>query len=103
MLDSITRTVVPLIVGHLLAWAAMIGLNLPGGAVTEIVAVILTTAYYALARWVEQRWPGLGRVLLSAGLARRQAPLYLPPGATIVIQGRVEETTGEHWPRPGER
>lgn len=98
MLASILRTVVPVIVGHLLAWAAMVGLALPSGAVTEIVAVVLTAAYYALARRVEQTWPGLGRVLLSFGLARRQ-PVYMEPGAKLV-QGRVE-STGQHNPRPG--
>lgn len=76
MIDSILRTLVPVIVGHLLAWAAMVGLSLPEGAVTEIVAVVLTAAYYALGRWIEQPWPGFGRVLLSIGLARR-TPVYV--------------------------
>jgi hypothetical protein len=98
MLDSILRTTVPIIVGVLLGWAAKVGLNLPGGAVFEIVTVVLTAAYYALARWIEQTWPGLGRVLLSFGLTSRQ-PVYAAPGAKL-IQGRVE-STGQHNPRPG--
>lgn len=76
MLDSILRTVVPVVVGVLLGWAAKVGLNLPGGAVFEIVTVVLTAAYYALSRWVEQTWPGVGKVLLSLGLARKQ-PVYV--------------------------
>lgn len=76
--DSIIRTVVPLIVGVVLAQAARIGLDLPAGAVEEIVTVVAATVYYAAARWLEQRWPALGRVLLSAGLSRR-APVYVPP------------------------
>ncbi|WP_289008971.1 hypothetical protein [uncultured Thermomonospora sp.] len=78
MYDSIVRTVVPVIVGVLLGQAARIGLDLPAGAVTEVVTVVTTGAYYAVARLVEQRWPALGRVLLSAGLSRR-APVYAPP------------------------
>lgn len=78
MYDSIVRTVVPVIVGVLLGQAARIGLDLPAGAVTEVVTVVVTGAYYAVARLVEQRWPALGRVLLSAGLSRR-APVYVPP------------------------
>jgi len=35
VLASILRTVVPIIVGILLGWAAKVGLNLPGGAVTD--------------------------------------------------------------------
>jgi len=78
MYDSIVRTVVPVIVGVLLGQAARIGLDLPAGAVTEVVTVVVTGAYYAVARLVEQRWPALGRVLLSAGLSRR-APVYADP------------------------
>ena len=80
MLSSILRTVVPVIVGALLGWAAQVGLNLPAGAVTEIVTVGITAAYYALARIIEQYVPGLGNVLLSFGLAR-QAPVYTERGA----------------------
>lgn len=76
MYDSVIRTVVPVIVGVLLGQAARIGLDLPAGAVTEVVTVVVTGAYYAVARLVEQRWPALGRVLLSAGLSRR-APMYV--------------------------
>jgi hypothetical protein len=77
MYDSVIRTVVPVIVGVLLGQAARIGLDLPAGAVTEVVTVVVTGAYYAVARLVEQRWPALGRVLLSAGLSRR-VPVYVP-------------------------
>ena len=75
MLSSILRTAVPVIVGALLGWAAQVGLDLPSGATTEIVTVVITTAYYAAARLIEQTWPGLGNMLLSAGLAR-QTPVY---------------------------
>ena len=60
----------------MLGWAAKIGLNLPSGAVTEIVTVVLTTAYYAVGRFIEQTWPNLGNGLLSLELARR-TPVYI--------------------------
>jgi len=78
MYDSVIRTVVPMIVAVLLGQAARLGLSLPEGAVTELVTVVLGTAYYAGARWLEQRHPAAGRLLLSAGLSRR-APVYVPP------------------------
>ena len=76
MLASIIRTAVPVIVGVLLGWAAKIGLDLPSGAVTEIVTAVLTTTYYAAGRFIEQTWPNLGNFLLSFRLARR-TPVYL--------------------------
>ena len=76
MLDSIIRTCVPVIAGVLLGWAAKIGLDLPSDAVTEIVTAVLTTAYYAAGRFIEQTWPRLGNGLLSLGLTRR-APVYI--------------------------
>ena len=79
MYDSVIRTVVPLIVAVLLGQAARLGLNLPEGAVTEIVTVALGTLYYALARWLETAWPSAGRVLLSLGLARGTNPSYVRP------------------------
>lgn len=93
MLASILRTVVPVIVGVLLGWAAKVGLDLPSGAVTDIVTVVLTAAYYALGRWVEQTWPNLGRFLLSLSLTRSVRPRYAQ-----VVQGRVESSS---YARPG--
>lgn len=87
MLASILRTVVPVIVGVLLGWAAKVGLDLPSGAVFEIVTVVLTAAYYAIGRWVEQTWPQVGRFMLSLSLTRAVRPTY-----SKVIQGRVERT-----------
>ena len=81
MLASIIRTAVPVIVGVLLGWAAKVGLDLPSGAVTEIVTAVLTTTYFALARFIERAWPGLGNGLLSLGLARR-TPVYIKRDAS---------------------
>lgn len=76
MLASIIRTLVPVIVGVLLGWAAKVGFDLPAGAVTEVVTVALTTAYYAIARVLEQEWPQVGRFLLSLGLTKAGSPQY---------------------------
>jgi hypothetical protein len=75
MYAAVIRTVVPVVVGALLGWAAAIGLNLPEGAVTEIVTVVVTTVYYAIARWVEMHWPAVGRFFLSLGLTNK-SPEY---------------------------
>lgn len=75
MLESIIRTVVPLVVALVLGWAAKVSLNLDGDAVTSIVTAVIGTLYYAIARLVEKAWPALGSVLLSLGLTRKQ-PVY---------------------------
>lgn len=72
MLASIIRTVVPVIAGVLLGWAARVGLDLPEGPVTELVTIAITTGYYALGRWVETWWPAGGRILLAAGLTGKK-------------------------------
>lgn len=76
MLASIIRTLVPVVVGVLLGWAAKVGFDLPAGAVTEVVTVALTTVYYAVARLLEQEWPQVGRFLLSLGLTKAGSPQY---------------------------
>lgn len=78
MLDSVIRTVVPVVVGILLGWAARVGLDLPEGAVAEVVTVVVTGAYYWAARALERRWPVAGRWLLGAGLPVGQ-PRYIAP------------------------
>lgn len=75
MLASIIRTAVPVIVGILLGQAARVGLNLPSGAVTEIVTAVLTTAYYAVVRLVEQDFPAVGKWLLALGFTSKK-PTY---------------------------
>ncbi len=79
MFDSIARTVIPLVVAVLLGQAARIGLDLDEGAVTSIVTAVAGTLYYAGARWLEQRFPAVGGVLLSLGLARRTPTYERPP------------------------
>lgn len=72
MLPSVIRTIVPVIAGVLIGWAARAGLDLPEGPLAEILTVVITGAYYGLGRWLEQRWPAVGRWWLAAGLTKRQ-------------------------------
>lgn len=64
---SLIRTVSPILVGTLLAWAAsslhvVIGPSSQAGLVALCVAV-LSAAYYALVRLLERKWPSLGVLL----------------------------------------
>ncbi|RKS68994.1 hypothetical protein BZB76_6133 [Actinomadura pelletieri DSM 43383] len=79
MLDSVIRTLVPLVAGLLLTQAAKLGLDISEGTVTELVTVLATAAYYILGRLTEARLPRLGGALLSLGLTRR-VPNYTRRG-----------------------
>lgn len=50
---SIVRTTVPVIVGIILTALASAGLDLSEGLVTEVVATVIITAYYAVVRLLE--------------------------------------------------
>ena len=75
LISSIIRTVTPLIVGQVLSWLALLGINDAGGEVSAslivLVTTILTTIYYSLARLLERKFPSAGWLL---GLAK--APKY---------------------------
>jgi len=74
--SSIIRTVVPVAVGAIVGWAAKAGFNLPNEAVSTIVTIVITGAYYGGARWIEEHVsPTFGRILLSLGLTNK-APTY---------------------------
>lgn len=81
MLDSLLRTLVPIVVGAVIGQAAKYGLNLDEGAVTVIVTPTVTFVYYAVARVVEQAWPAAGRFLLSLGLAGTPTSYSKTPAA----------------------
>lgn len=73
---SIVRTLVPYIVGVLVAQAARVGMDLDPVAATSVVTVVVAGAYYSVARFLEKRWPVAGRVLLSLGLTTATNPQY---------------------------
>lgn len=67
---SIIRTLVPLLVGVLVALGSRyLAVELPVAALEEVVTVVVAGVYYAVARvleeWVSPVW---GRVLLGLGI-----------------------------------
>lgn len=66
------RTIVPLLYGHLAAWLVSLGVPatlLDDGRawLVEVMAVVLTAAWYALWRWLEPHIPAwLRRLALGA-------------------------------------
>jgi hypothetical protein len=72
LLTSIIRTVVPVVVGVVSAFAASKGFSIDETAVTSMLTVAFTTVYYttvrALESFVSTKW---GRLL-----GRRSAPFY---------------------------
>ncbi len=63
---SLIRTWAPIIIGGLVSWLATIGIDLdPDTQAGLIVALtgVIQAAYYALARWLEQRFPWAGALL----------------------------------------
>lgn len=65
LLLSLRRTLVPVIVGFLLAQAARAGFDIPAEQLTGVIEALITGAYYAAVRIAEQYWPAVG-VLLGA-------------------------------------
>lgn len=93
MWASIVRTGVAKLVGWLVGLALAVGVVVPADASAELVAVVTAAvvalvelAYYVASRAVEQRWPMVGRVLLSAGLTR-QVPEYRPAVDADTVPG----------------
>lgn len=67
---SLIRTIVPIIVGAVLSWLALVGLDVdPAGSagLSTFLTALLTGGYYALVRLVETRVPQVGWLL---GLAK---------------------------------
>lgn len=83
------RTAVPTAAGAGLVWlGATTGVVIPDDlskAATYGVTALVIILYYTLARLVEIRFPGIGRFLLSLGLAKG-APSY--PGSAASSPSR---------------
>lgn len=82
---SLIRTVVPVIWGHAVAW--LISLGIPTSlldnyraAAVEGLAIVLTTGWYALWRWVELKVPALdsfvARLAAIIALGHPAQPTY---------------------------
>jgi hypothetical protein len=72
---ALIRTWTPMAVGTALAWLAVhLGIVVDeqtSTTVAMLAVTILSAAYYAVARWLERRWPAFGRLL-----GRAAAPVY---------------------------
>lgn len=88
----VLRTVVPLIVGLIIAYALKIGLHLTSPGVTVWVTSAVTAGYIALARYVEVKWPAVGKYLVSLGLVSTQ-PIYAPPAVVAKAKAAVAAET----------
>lgn len=65
-LPSVVRTLVPLAVGQIVAYAVTLGVVVPEDvetALTVILGFIVTTVWYLAVRFLEQRFPWLGALL----------------------------------------
>lgn len=73
---SIIRTVVPTVVGAVVAWLVFVGavvawlvargINIDDTTAAQLVAAltaVLTAVYYAVARLAERKWPNAGWLL----------------------------------------
>ncbi len=73
---AVIRTVVPIIVGHILAFLVSIGVSLPpdvGATLTLSLGTLLASLYYVGVAWLERKWSWFGWLL---GVARN--PVYAP-------------------------
>lgn len=59
-LVALVRTVVPAVVGLLLAAAAKANIDIDGGALNGIVDAVVIGVYYLVVRQLENRWPKFG-------------------------------------------
>lgn len=79
ILASIIRTVVPVVVGVLVAAAAKVGFHLTDDTFTGVITTGVTAIYYAGVRWLEVNvTPKLGWLLGKAG-APKYAVNVAPP------------------------
>lgn len=62
-LVALVRTVVPAVVGLLLAAAAKANIDIDGGALNGIVDAVVIGVYYLVVRQLEKRWPKFGVLL----------------------------------------
>lgn len=81
---SVIRTWVPVIVGYFIGWLLSLGIDVGGeaeAALTLALGAIATSIYYALARWLETKFPSAGILL---GYIRQ--PVYVDPNKTPTEQ-----------------
>jgi len=70
---SIKRTLIPVLVGSILAALTALGLDVDPEALLTVLTGIYSSAYYLLARYLEAKNPTIGKILLGSDTT----PLYL--------------------------
>lgn len=74
MIASLTRTVVPLLVSYIVGGLAAIGIDVTDDVrswLAGAIGTLIAAGYYAVARWLEQRYTWASKLLGST-----QQPLY---------------------------
>jgi hypothetical protein len=66
------------VTGILITFAASHGIHIGSAAVVTLVTGAVVIAYTTLARFIEIKYPKIGKWLVSLGLATAQ-PTYVPP------------------------
>lgn len=61
--NSLRRTVVPIVVGFLLAQATRWGFDIPADQLTGVIESLFAGLYYAVVRVLEVNYPQLGALL----------------------------------------
>lgn len=74
LLLSIRRTLVPIIVGFVLARGARWGFDIPPNDLTGVIESIVTGVYYTLVRLAETYWPQIG--ILLGGRSQPEYPVH---------------------------
>lgn len=68
------RTIVPIVVGSVLAWLAQKNFNIDKDTAVQFATGLAIALYYLVARVLERRWPAAGLLLGS-----KKQPAYVPP------------------------
>lgn len=95
---SFVRTLVPVAVGQLVAYAATLGIDVPDdveNALIVITGFVITLAYYLAVRFLEQKFPKLGVLLGWAATPDRYTP------ARERELKRLADTETDETPVPG--
>lgn len=97
---SVIRTWVPIIVGSFIGWLVSLGVEVPENAQNALILAIGGIAigvYYAVIRWLEQKFPNIGVLL---GYVKQ--PVYIDPKKAPQQQGdlyaEVKKITGPETP-----
>lgn len=80
---SLIRTIVPLIVGSLVAWLATRDINVDQALILPAADAIITAVYYGVVRFLETKVPAAGWLLGVPG-----APSYaIAPSGIVPVSG----------------